>query len=284
MSKVHSVVEYLQVLNNITIANEEELFYRGLSKNCYSDKMSPTCLRNKDLEEEYNCYHEIMLEYPEEFKKGEHLSNLVKMQHFGGKTRLVDLSANPLISLFFAAEQHPDIDGEVLCFRIKKSEILHHTSDKALMLACLPLFTNAEKKEMENFCRSHMGEITDEDIKYNKTMRRFLHEIRSEFPAFETCIIGEDLLKTYCVKANKDNIRMKKQSGLFFICGLGEQERKSWNKKSFAITIDKDSKKRILEELRRLDISNSTIYPDFERRAMEISHLQVNWTIIGNIK
>lgn len=279
---VHSVVEYLQELGSLSLADDEELFYRGLSSNRYTDNISPTCLRGQQQDLEYDSYHEIMLEYPEEFKKGEHLSNLVKMQHFGGRTRLVDLSTNPLISLFFAAEQHPNEDGMVMCFTVKKSEILHHTSDKALMLACLPLFKDAEKKEIAEFCRQHSGEITDEAIKHNRTMRRFLHEIRSEFPAFETCIIGEDLLKTYCVKAYKDNIRMKKQGGLFLICGLDDSKRRSWNDKAVSITIDGNSKSKILSELRKFDISNSTVYPDFERRAMQIARKQVTWTEIGN--
>lgn len=278
---VHSVVEYLQELGSLSLSDDEELFYRGLSSNRYADSLSPTCLRGQQKDLEFNSYHEIMLEYPEEFKKGEHLSNLVKMQHFGGSTRLVDLSTNPLISLFFAAEQHPDEDGEVMCFRVKKSEILHHTSDKALMLACLPLFKDDEKREIAEFCCIHNGEITDEDIKYNRTMRRFLHEIRSEFPAFETCIIGEDLLNTYCVKAYKDNIRMKKQSGLFLICGLDDEKRRRWNDRAERITIDGNSKSKILSELRKFDISNSTVYPDFERRAMQIAHKQVAWTKIG---
>lgn len=281
MSKVYSVIDYLQQLNEVSLSDDEELFYRGLPQDCYADNILPTCLRDNKSDLEYNSYKEIMLEYPEEFKKGEHLSNLVKLQHFGGSTRLVDLSSNPLIALFFASEQNPEVNGQVMCFKVKKSEILHHTSDKALMLACLPLFKDNEKKEIAEFCYLHKGEITDEDIKYNKTMRRFLHEIRSEFPAFETCIVGEDLLNTYCVKAYKDNIRMKKQSGLFLICGLDEEKRKLWNSKSVTITIDKNSKKKILSELRKFDISNSTVYPDFERRAMEINRKQIKWTTIG---
>ena len=43
------------------------------------------------------------------------------------------------------------------------------------------------------------------------------------------------------------------------------------------IDIAGNAKKEILRELRMAEISDATVYPDFERRAMQFRHLKVNW-------
>lgn len=66
-----------------------------------------------------------------------------------------------------------------------------------------------DRKGVEEFCRQHMGRIYNEDIRFNEPMHKLMHEIRSEFSAFETEIVGEDLLKCWFVRPFKDNERMK---------------------------------------------------------------------------
>lgn len=282
MKKIDSVYSYLCEIKNepkLRYDNDEEiLFFRGLSDKNYD--LKPSLFRNckKDLEK--RAYQEIMVEYPEQFKRNEHVSNLVKMQHYGLRTRLLDVSRNPLISLYFACEQSPKVDGKVVCFKVKKSEILHHNSDKALMLACLPYFSDAEKDEIKAFCKKHSGVITDKDIKNEAVMQRFLHEIRSEFPAFETAIVGQDLLKNYFIATYKDNERMKVQDGAFVICGL-YNDVSDLEKIAVEIRIDYSAKKDILRDLRMLGIANNTVYPDFERTSMAIaSDRKVDWVEI----
>ena len=281
MSKIYSVYEYLEYIKKepkLRYSNEEILFFRGLSEVGFN--LEPTIFRDKKRNAESNAYHAIMMEYPEQFAKKEHLSNLVKMQHYGLRTRLLDVSRNPLISLYFACEQSPKANAKVACFKVKKSEVLHHNSDKALMLACIPAFSDDDQEEIREFCEKHRGIITDKDIKDNMVMKRFLHEIRSEFPAFETAIVGEDLLKNYFVATYKDNQRMKVQDGAFVICGL-QKSVKDLDDIVVNIEIDCSAKKEILKDLKMLGIANNTVYPDFERTSMAItSDRKVDWVNI----
>jgi hypothetical protein len=111
-------------------------------------------------------------------------------------------------------------------------------------------------------------------------MKRFLHEIRSEFPAFETALIGEHLLKNYFVSAHKDNQRMKVQDGAFIICGLNDNVDDLEKIVSY-IRIDYKAKIDILKDLKMLGIANNTVYPDFERTSMAIAKdRKVDWVDI----
>ena len=281
MTKVYSVCEFLQsvkTMKSLKYAEDEILFFRGSSDKAYS--LQPSVFRQGNKLTESDAYHDIMMEYPEQFVGKEHLSNLVKMQHYGLRTRLLDVTRNPLIALYFACEQNLNKDAKVSCFKKKKSEVLHHNSDRALMLACIPAFSVKEQEEIRKFCELHRGLITDNMIASNVSMKRLLHEIRSEFPAFETAIIGEDLLKNYFVATYKDNQRMKVQDGAFVICGL-QNNVDDLNNIAVDIVIDSSAKKEILRDLKLLGISSSTVYPDFERTAMAIaSDRRVDWVDI----
>ena len=128
-----------------------------------------------------------------------------------------------------------------------------------------------EKEESEEVCEFHRGVSSDRDRANNNTMKRFLHEIRSEFPAFETAIVGEDLLKYYFVAAFKDNQRMKVQDGAFVIFGL-TKDTSSLERIATEIEIDFSAKQEILKDLKMLGIANNTVYPDFERTSMAIAN------------
>ena len=258
MIKVNSLAGYWREVKRLNdeLKSDEILFFRGYSNCAYI--LLPSCMREPSPAKEDEEYHNILIEYPEEFRKGEHLSNLVKMQHYGAATRLLDFSRNPLISLYFAVESNKNVDGEVLCVKVKKAEILHHTSDKALMLACLPDSTGI--------------------------MKRFLHEICSEFPAFKTAIIGEDLLKSYFIRAYKDNVRMKTQDGAFLICGLEKDNVIKYSKLGTKIDIDAGAKKEILKDLSLVGIADSTVYPGLEREIQRFKSRKVDWIDIDNLK
>ena len=160
MIKVNSFAGIWDEIKKIKCSEDEMLFFRGHSDSSYV--LVPSALRrDEDLKKEDQYYHDIMVEYPEEFNKHEHLSNIAKMQHYGTVTRLLDWSLNPLIGLFMAVEANDSKDGKFYIMKKKRKELLHHTSDKALILSCLPSLTYEDKKEIEAFCKEHTGVIND---------------------------------------------------------------------------------------------------------------------------
>lgn len=278
-NKINTFIEFWQAVRSIKCNDDEVLLFRGHPDKKYL--LLPSVFRDSKKDFEMNQYHEILIEYPEEFQKRSHLSNLVKMQHYGVSTRLLDFTRNPLVALFFASEKYDindDNDGEVICIKIKKYKILHHNSDKALMLSCLPCFSDNDKKEMRIFCNSHKSRINEQFIQsYDNIMHKFLHEVRGEYPGFECEIIGEDLLNGYFVAPFKDNERMKLQNGLFYIFGLDETKLDNKNMDIFRCVINKNCKNHILEDLKLMNISNAYLYSGVERAAMRIKNKRVKW-------
>ena len=78
-------------------------------------------------------FKEFILRNPDEFQgQRSTFQILAKMQHYGLPTRLLDISSNPLISLFFAVEgdeKTGSVDGEFVIFSIPQKYIKYYDSD-----------------------------------------------------------------------------------------------------------------------------------------------------------
>jgi hypothetical protein len=64
------------------------------------------------------------LQAADEFANVKYPVNLLaKMQHYGMPTRLLDLSRNALVGLYFACERYEKKDGKVFCFKVKQGSV-----------------------------------------------------------------------------------------------------------------------------------------------------------------
>lgn len=64
---------------------------------------------------------------------------LSELQHYGAKTRLLDVCRSPLIALFFAVEKHPDEDGYIFIYEGYKGNIKFDTGDTVAIKTALNL-------------------------------------------------------------------------------------------------------------------------------------------------
>jgi hypothetical protein len=213
-----------------------------------------------------------------------HNEILSKMQHYGVPTRLLDVTTNALVALYFACDDKKDTDGVVYVIKADESKIKQYDSDAVSILASLPRFNSEEKNQILTLANDtylkRNGDYDDETIAIfnkNKIIKRLLHEIKKEKPAFENIINPDDLLTNYYLLPRKVNARIIRQSGAFIIFGLKENEIKvasnylgymnSSNINSYRIIIDSDSKQTIINQLSCFGISKATLHPELYKVA-----------------
>lgn len=137
--------ELLELTKNVD-QTKYEIFYRGHENTDY--QLVPNLLRNnstknpngqavKDIvNNEHEAFRDIVEKQPSEFAQcNSAIEYLVKMQHFGLKTRLLDITSNALIALYFActsssnSTKDKNKTGQVIVFKLPKHIIKHYDSD-----------------------------------------------------------------------------------------------------------------------------------------------------------
>lgn len=266
-TRIGSVRTFLDALENFDRPEQNTFFFRGHSNFTY--KLMPSIYREKDwIQNEDVMFKELILRCPNDFSDQQPtFQTLVKMQHYSLPTRLLDLTANPLIALFFACVEGGDRheSGEVLVFRIPTQEIKYFDSDTVSVISNI-------SRRPSNFEVPSI-QLTKEDFNATNEIRYLLHEIKHEKPYFEPSIERAHLESVVCVKPKRDNPRIIRQEGAFLLFGVSGTKMSSANVpqgylvngNSNRILVIPDKKKRILKQLEALGITQGTIYPEIER-------------------
>lgn len=186
--EIKSVVEYISKVDELLRQSKfnpkvHTAFFRG-----HADKqweLKPSLLRNNGfIENEHLMYRTIVAKHAQEFTMcSSALDYLVKMQHYGLPTRLLDLTTNPLVSLYFACEELQAYNnvkgksGEVIILKIPTVSIKHYDSDTISILANI---AKCKEEEM-NIClypdKWSDGNFYDALQLKNDSLKRFKHHM-----------------------------------------------------------------------------------------------------------
>ena len=156
---IQTVGEYINAIQEIIKKEREEdsdfdknyeVYFRGhIDKDFF---LIPSLLRNKPgnkdlvgqackeiVDNEHIAFRSIVAKHPSEFAECKSaIEHLVKMQHYGLKTRLLDITSNALVALYFACKSSKDRNnktGSVIVFKLPKTIIKHYDSDTISAIA-----------------------------------------------------------------------------------------------------------------------------------------------------
>lgn len=155
---VYSLHGFLYVQSKIQNYPQYRLFYRGVSKSEYADNDIPSIYREIEntehswIEHEREMFYELIAESPESFKDCKNtFEHLVMMQHYEFPTRLLDITSNPLVALYFACDgfntlKEKPVDeqnnGELITYHIPIKGTRSYDSDRVRILSNLALANN----------------------------------------------------------------------------------------------------------------------------------------------
>lgn len=265
LKKVHTICsfsEFYTTLNNVFNNKHDEysglhFYYRGHCDVAF--KSIPGIFRNKQyIRHENQMYHEAIRKNPSVFTEDmSTFDKLVKMQHYELPTRLLDITTNPLVALYFACQSFKndngeECDGAVLVYPMIDEQVFYYDDVQVSMLSNLT-------KCAANFSP---GDVKD-----------FMPIIQKEIPNFSYKDYNQEVLSNvYCVMPKLNNERIIRQHGAFFIFGMGKTKEDPAEIKDQPITIKikAECKEPILKELQLLGIDEAALFPETDKILKQI--------------
>lgn len=265
------------LINDIKDLYDEDhiLYFRGHSDKSY--ELTPYLYRDKAwFSNEDKMVREIIMRCPDEFSQmTSSFEKLVKMQHYNLPTRLLDLTGNPLVALYFACAEEPEkpADGEVIIFKIPKDEIKFFDSDTVSILSNIAWAKNDFEFNVNSSSKSFHSPQNHHAIK-------LMHDIKQEKPYFQERIEPRDISRVLCVRPKMDNQRLIRQDGVFLLFGIEKTKYQPasipsgwrWYPDKARIIIKNSSKKTLLKQLKNLGVSRANLFPEIDMVAQFIKY------------
>lgn len=238
------------------------LFFRGESKE--HEFVIPGIYRDaRWMINEKEIVSENIIYAPEELKKANsNFDILTLIQHYGGSTRILDITSNALVALYFAVTGNNNEDGVVYLFSGNDYREILTPNDTPVAVKAALSQLSFEQKE---FLAHTFNQVEDK----NKEIREYVevNGIADEFDAINTLynvfmrdnmstsvkIKIRDLFGVNIVNPIKMDRRVIQQSGAFIIFGL-EDISSAKTRAEEVIKDDMDIKKHQID-IKKLNIT-----------------------------
>lgn len=217
IDSVSSFIEHIKRIKESAEGTSTELYFRGQETEFWD--IEPSIFRDDMLSIEHKLMQIPLQKSPTEFRDLNSMFDIMtKYQHYGMCTRLLDLTTNPLVALFFACkihgvEKYDTEDGEVekepygVIYYTDKYYPSQSTDIEIQIVSALASYD----MEKENTLFDILEELNHDRIIDEKTKKYWL-ENYGEFIKI--------IQSNYMVMPTYTNERLRKQSGVFLLASL----------------------------------------------------------------
>lgn len=270
--KIEDLLEYIEknFQKNIYKENENKItYFRGQSDAKWNLSPSLYRLKGNIIEKEKILINKVLHQKPTEFDGLPIFDILVKMQHYGLPTRLLDVTKNPLTALFFACHS-VGTDGKIFIFNSAPSYWSNHEFLQVVMHFVFEINRNTTKQGLfESYSFS------------NKLLEHFSKN-------------AEEIIKTLSstpkiVISKFTNERIDRQDGAFLLFGMkinttgntltfepaiydnASEINQQWDE----IIIASENKSDILKKLDFLGINEHSLFPELDHQIKYIVEMEL---------
>ena len=286
---INRVADLISKCTNIGLHDTDyRLYFRGEKTNAW--KLRPSVMRCSTdgkfsfRAKESEMLLDLMSRRPEDFNDSIlALSQWVLAQHHRLKTRLLDVTRNPLVALFAACELSCNT-GLLHIFAVPRELVKPFNSDTISVIANFCKLSRSEQNSLLGWSMEDIQQ-SEPDLKfgalYEQAMDRLYHLVRQEKPHFENRIDPRDFYRVFVVEPQQSFERIRAQSGAFLISAFHERfergEVRRWNSeipiyRHIALEVPEESKQDISAELSLLNITRETLFPGLDEAAKAITN------------
>lgn len=282
--EITSVDEYMREISKLNQNKKDpnaQMFFRGQAVDYWD--IRPSIFRDQMLSVEHNLMSEPLRQIPNEFNNlGDSFEIMEKYQHYGMCTRLLDITTNPLVALYFSCERYKKEE-----YKDRETKNIEKVAPRGIVYFKednMPLKYNDLEVRI-------ISRLASYDMNSDRTLEEIVEKL------YQDTVISMDLKKKWLeengmfefihicqsvctVLPIMNNDRLIRQSGAFLLPGKFIVTNRGDNLKNAIIAkaesnlrnefegmffyIDDNNKEKIRTELENCNISEANLFPKLE--------------------